>query len=322
MGAIPFRLSVTVAMLVATGVGAVAVVFASNMRPSTATGTEQRLLLSSATSEARATTPHVLTARLVPASDTRLRLHVLSGPNAGRQFDQAPDASGTATFSYAGLVPGADVVMGFADRDGDGRLDDGEPSTIVTLQWTGQPAPEAVARLLEPSNETPAPTADTTTADATTAVPAPPAESQVAAGPPPAAPATQPITAPAAAPSIPPSSIALWTAAGSACATMTGGAREATRGMCDLLDDVPPAVRDTLARSILEVAQASNNATPPPQATPAPTATPTPQATPLRTPRPKLTPTPTPSPKVTPTPTPYDDRPRRRLLDQLLDDDD
>jgi len=51
------------------------------------------------------------------------------------------DANGEATFTYTGTVAGTDTISAFADTDGDGTQDAGEPTGVATKTWTpGAPA--------------------------------------------------------------------------------------------------------------------------------------------------------------------------------------
>ena len=46
------------------------------------------------------------------------------------------DASGSCTFTYNGpLLPGADLIAAYADADGDGQRDLGEPEAEATKAW-------------------------------------------------------------------------------------------------------------------------------------------------------------------------------------------
>ena len=46
------------------------------------------------------------------------------------------DANGQATFCYTASLPGVDVIRAFADTDGDGVRDPGEPEGAATKTWT------------------------------------------------------------------------------------------------------------------------------------------------------------------------------------------
>jgi Bacterial Ig-like domain (group 1) len=53
------------------------------------------------------------------------------------------DAAGQATFCYTGPpLPGVDVILAFADTDGDGVLDPGEPSDRASKTWVIPPSTE------------------------------------------------------------------------------------------------------------------------------------------------------------------------------------
>ncbi len=50
------------------------------------------------------------------------------------------DDNGDATFSYAGAKTGADTINAYADLNGNGSQDEGEPSATATVNWTAAPA--------------------------------------------------------------------------------------------------------------------------------------------------------------------------------------
>jgi hypothetical protein len=47
------------------------------------------------------------------------------------------DASGNASFSYSGTIQGTDTVSAFADNNGDGHQDPGEPGDTASMVWFG-----------------------------------------------------------------------------------------------------------------------------------------------------------------------------------------
>jgi hypothetical protein len=83
---------------------------------------------------------HTLTATVTPPlSGVLVRFQVLSGPHAGVTGADVTDANGRATHSYTGSTGGTDVITAWADLDGDGAIDTGEPQAIATKQWVTQP---------------------------------------------------------------------------------------------------------------------------------------------------------------------------------------
>ena len=83
---------------------------------------------------------HALTATVTPPlSGVLVRFEVLAGPHAGATGADVTDANGRATHRYTGSNGGTDVIIAWADLDGDGAIDVGEPRAIATKQWLTQP---------------------------------------------------------------------------------------------------------------------------------------------------------------------------------------
>lgn len=80
---------------------------------------------------------HELTATINPVQrDVLVRFEVTSGPNAGKTGKDTTDSKGRARFSYVGdHGVGEDVIIGWADLDRDGRIDEGEPQAIAIKRW-------------------------------------------------------------------------------------------------------------------------------------------------------------------------------------------
>lgn len=60
---------------------------------------------------------------------------VVTGTNA-TTGEVVTNAGGNAAFTYTGATPGADTMTAFADSNGDGNQDAGEPSDSATKTWT------------------------------------------------------------------------------------------------------------------------------------------------------------------------------------------
>ena len=86
-------------------------------------------------------TTHTLTATVFPAQGaTRIRLQVLSGPNANDTASAVTGANGQATLSYLGDGgTGTDAILVWADLDLDGVRDLTEPQTAAIKQWVTTP---------------------------------------------------------------------------------------------------------------------------------------------------------------------------------------
>jgi hypothetical protein len=84
-------------------------------------------------------TVHTVTATVSPAvAGTLVGFRVTAGPNSGQRADIATNASGQATFTYAGTGgAGVDTILAYADRNANLVLDATEPATTATKQWTG-----------------------------------------------------------------------------------------------------------------------------------------------------------------------------------------
>jgi Ca2+-binding RTX toxin-like protein len=95
-------------------------------------------------------TPHTVTANVddqdgVPMAGVTVRFSV-AGANTASGTG-VTNASGNATFTYTGANPGTDTITAFADSNGNGIQDPGEPSDTAIKTWTaaarscrGQPA--------------------------------------------------------------------------------------------------------------------------------------------------------------------------------------
>jgi uncharacterized protein (DUF2141 family) len=84
-----------------------------------------------------------------PAADALVRFVVTgANPAAG---SATTGADGRATFAYVGSAVGTDTVTAFADIDGNGRQDPGEPADTATVTY-GPDAPQQVR--LEPASAT------------------------------------------------------------------------------------------------------------------------------------------------------------------------
>jgi Ca2+-binding RTX toxin-like protein len=107
------------------------------------------LALTPATDTNPENTPHTVTAHVEdpdgdPMAGVTVRFSV-AGANTASGMG-VTNASGNATFTYAGANPGTDTITAFADSNGNGTQDPGEPSDTATKTWTagascrGQPA--------------------------------------------------------------------------------------------------------------------------------------------------------------------------------------
>ena len=85
-----------------------------------------------------------MTATVPMCSATRRRASRSSSPSAAptsRPATTTTDANGEADFCYTGTVAGLDTITAFADTNGDGDQDTGEPSGTATKLYTpGAPA--------------------------------------------------------------------------------------------------------------------------------------------------------------------------------------
>ncbi len=74
---------------------------------------------------------------------------VVTGTNA-TTGEVVTNASGNAAFTYTGAAPGTDTITAFADSNGDGNQDAGEPSDTATKTWTL--VPKCPGRESDPRN--------------------------------------------------------------------------------------------------------------------------------------------------------------------------
>jgi hypothetical protein len=74
-----------------------------------------------------------------PAVERSIGFEV-SGANS-EQGSFKTDDEGKGEFEYIAVNPGTDSVNVFADLNGNGQLDLGEPTRTATVEWTGPPAP-------------------------------------------------------------------------------------------------------------------------------------------------------------------------------------
>ena len=83
-------------------------------------------------------TTHGLTATVSPArSGVTVRFEVFTGPNDGTRRSDGTNSSGVATVSYRGSGGvGSDTILAWADLDGDGQRDAGEPAALASKTWT------------------------------------------------------------------------------------------------------------------------------------------------------------------------------------------
>ena len=83
-------------------------------------------------------TRHDLSATLSPAQNgVKVRIEVLSGPNAGVERSDRTNSSGVAHVNYTDAKgPGTDTIIAWADFDDDGDRDSGEPTALATKIWT------------------------------------------------------------------------------------------------------------------------------------------------------------------------------------------
>jgi uncharacterized protein YjdB len=98
-------------------------------------------------------TEHTVTATIVPAeSGVVVRFSVESGPNAGNVGVALTDGSGEANFTYLGDGgTGVDSILGWADVNTNGDLDEGEVSDTVVKLWLDA---EELSIALTPENDT------------------------------------------------------------------------------------------------------------------------------------------------------------------------
>ncbi|MDA0351757.1 MAG: hypothetical protein O3A10_06065 [Chloroflexi bacterium] len=98
-------------------------------------------------------TQHTVTATVSPTvNGVLVRFRVNQGPNLGREGIALTNSSGQATFAYLGSGGvGSDLVLVWADTDGDGVIDANEPQTAVIRGWT---AVAASSFALTPANDT------------------------------------------------------------------------------------------------------------------------------------------------------------------------
>jgi uncharacterized protein (DUF2141 family) len=110
-------------------------------------------------------TPHTVTATVRDADDNPVSgvtvRFTVTGANSASGSDTT-DANGVATFTYTGTTVGLDTISAFADTDGDGTQDPGEPSGIATKTWT--PGAPATLTLDPPADTNPVGTPHTATA--------------------------------------------------------------------------------------------------------------------------------------------------------------
>ena len=91
-----------------------------------------------ATSSGPVNTQHSVTASVTPpANGVLVRFRVTQGPNQGDQGSDFTNASGRATFTYLGNGGvGSDLILVWADFDGDNTVDPNEPQTAAIRSWT------------------------------------------------------------------------------------------------------------------------------------------------------------------------------------------
>lgn len=88
---------------------------------------------------------HTLTATVSPGlSGVLVRFDVISGPHIANSGLDVTDAAGQATFAYTGSTIGNDVILAWADLDGDAQPDSNEPQAIATKEWVTQPSVDNV----------------------------------------------------------------------------------------------------------------------------------------------------------------------------------
>lgn len=105
------------------------------------------------TSSGQVNTQHTVTAQVAPvASGVLVRFRVNQGPNLGDQGSAFTNANGRASFSYFGNGGvGSDLVLVWADFDGDNVIDPNEPQAAAIRSWT-QVAGSGFS--LSPANDT------------------------------------------------------------------------------------------------------------------------------------------------------------------------
>ena len=98
-------------------------------------------------------TVHSVTTTLSPAqANVLMRFSISSGPNIGESGVTLTDASGRATYSYVGDGgAGVDVILAWADLDGDTVHDSIEPSVVAIKTWVTD---ATAAIVLSPSSDT------------------------------------------------------------------------------------------------------------------------------------------------------------------------
>jgi Big-like domain-containing protein/beta-propeller repeat-containing protein len=105
-------------------------------------GTPTTLVLTPAADTNEVGTPHTVTATVTdfggqPVSGVIVRFSVSGvNPTSGAS---TTNASGQATFTYTGTHAGTDTISAYADTNGNGTQNAGEPSGIATKLWTAGP---------------------------------------------------------------------------------------------------------------------------------------------------------------------------------------
>jgi hypothetical protein len=89
----------------------------------------------------------VISAKLARDSGTITGVNVvysISGANSGSKA-ATTNESGDAAISYTGVNPGTDTVTAYADLNGNGTQDSGEPSATVSVIWSAAPPVNSAA---------------------------------------------------------------------------------------------------------------------------------------------------------------------------------